>query len=82
MNKSQIFLGEVRARLVKLGHRPGDWIKGRWGFHTVCSECGAFTAVTAYKRTVREIPEDTCEERQVSVTNWMNDRERRIPAHD
>lgn len=61
------FMDTVFNELIEMGHKPRTWMKGRWGFNTVCLTCGAHTSVTKTTRRVREFPDDTCDERQALV---------------
>lgn len=44
---------ELESIATSHGHVLGIWIKGRWGFHNVCCNCGAFVAFTASTGKIR-----------------------------
>lgn len=75
------FLANVQQRLIDLGHTPVDWVKGRWGFHTRCSDCGAYAGVVVSTNMVREFPSDTCEARRKSIAESAAPLKRGTLAH-
>ena len=54
MNTRDKMINEITKTALDNGHVLHPWVKGRWGFHTNCSKCGAFVAITVSRKAQRE----------------------------
>lgn len=54
MNKRDKMMAEIDKTAASNGHSLRSWTKGRWGFNTHCSNCGAFVAITVSRNVQRE----------------------------
>lgn len=54
MNKKETMMRYIEDVSEMNKHTLGKWVKGRWGFHTNCTRCGAFVAITVSTSQIRE----------------------------